>query len=230
MVDTINWPTDILKPQSLSIDLAHRSLRGPTASSGFTQVVTNSAGVWRVTFNSIPVYSSSMVKLWRALDSLIEGQLNVISLPAWDYPRSPSAIGELGSNLYNYPTVPHSDSTPFDDESEYTSGYTDVQTNATAAVGATTLTVTKGFPVTLEPGHRFSIDERLYQIRTVTTQNDTSATITIRPPLREFVTLGARLEFDFPRVKVRLMDDKAMFLPLNFNAQSFPTLEFIEDL
>jgi len=228
----IQWPMKILKPQDISVDISHRSLRGPAAANGFTQVVSNSAGLWKVSYSSIPVYSTSMIKLWRALDTLIEGQLNVISLPVWDYPRSPSATDELGKNLRDFYALSatHSDSSYFSDGSGYLSTYTNVYTSATAAIGTVTLSVLKTVPATLEPGQRFSINDRLYQIQRITDQTDTSATFVVRPPLREFVNLGDQLEFDLPRVKVRLASDTAMALPLDFNRQSFPTLEFIEDL
>lgn len=226
---TIWWP-EILRPQKIKIDLAHRSLRGPTAQSGYTQVVSNSAGLWTATYDSIPVYTSAMVRCWRALDSLIEGQLGIISIPAWDFPRSPNAIGELGLNIYSsiYSSTPHSDESFFDDNSGYQSSWTNVFVNATALIGATTVSLTKETTATLEPGNRFSINDRLYQIQTITNQDSVSATVTIRPPLREALVVGDRAEFDYPRVKVRLTDDKAMQLDLNYNGYATPTLSFYE--
>lgn len=222
---TIWWP-DILRPQKIKIDLAHRSLRGPTAQSGYTQVVSNSAGLWTASYDSIPVYTSAMIRCWRALDSLIEGQLGIISIPAWDFPRSPNAIGELGLNIYS--NTPHDDDSFFDDDSGYQSAWTNVSVGTAASIGATTVVLSKETASTLEPGHRFSINDRLYQIKSITSQDSTSATITIRPPLREAIVVGDRAEFDYPRVKVRLTDDKAMQLDLNYNGYATPTLSFYE--
>jgi hypothetical protein len=227
MAGVIYWP-ETLRPQQIKVDLAHRSLRGSTAQSGFTQVVSNSAGIWTVTYDEIPVYSSQMIRLWRALDSLIEGPLGIISLPAWDFPRSPSAMDELGLNIYKTPIASHNDGSYFSDYSGYVSSWTNIYVSADANIGATTISFTKDTPVTLEPGHRFSINDRLYQIRTVTSQSNTLATVTIRPPLREAILICDRAEFDYPRVKVRLTDDKAMQLDLDYNAKSFVTLSFFE--
>ena len=227
-MSTIYWPT-ILRPQKIKIDLAHRSLRGPSAQSGFTQVISNSAGIWTGTYDSIPVYSSSMIRCWRALDTLIEGQLGVISLPAWDFPRSPSAMDELGSNIQSLGPVPNSDGSFFNDYSGYAGTWTNVTVTSKANIGDTTITLTKNAPkVTLELGHRFSVNSRLYQIKSITAQNDSTATIVIRPPIREAVFSGDIAEFDYPRVLMRLTDDKAMNLDLNYNANCFPTLTFIE--
>jgi len=233
MANPVIWPWEVLKPQSLSADISHRNLRSPSAANGFTQVVSNSAGIWRVSFSDIPVYNANMIKCWRALDMLFEGQLNSISLPVYDYPRSPSSIDDRGMNLtyfYKYAS-PNSDGSFFSDGSGYQSTYTNVVAASNGSVGGTTISVLKNAPlVTLEPGQRFSINDRLYQIRTITNQGATTATMTVRPPFREAFVIGDRLEFDLPRVRVKLTSDTSMYLPLNYNQHSFPTLDFIEDL
>ena len=233
MTDTIYWPGEILKPQTISVDIAHRNLRSPTAANGFTQVVSNSAGIWKVSFQDIPVYTKEMIKLWRAIDTLAEGQLYPISIPVWDLPRSPGSTDDYGTNVASVVTAstPHSDDTFFSDTSGYESSYTNVYTISSATTGSVTLSLTKSAPtVTLEPGQRFSVNDRLYQIQRIQSQDASTAVIVVRPPLREDVPSGTRCEFDKPRLLVRLTDDNAMFLPLNFNQQSFPPLDFIEYL
>ncbi len=233
MADPIFWPGNILKPQTVSVDLAHRNLRSPSAANGFTQVVSNSAGLWKVSYSDIPVYSASMIKLWRAIDTLSEGQLNPISIPAWDLPRSPGSTDDYGTNVRNIVAnpVPHSDGAYFSDGSGYRSSYTNIYVALGAIAGSTTVSLSKSLPVvSLEPGQRFSINDRLYQIQRIVSQDNSTATITIRPPLRRAILSGERAEFDLPRVRVKLTTDTSMFLPLNFNQQSFPPLDFIEDL
>jgi len=233
MADPIIWPWKLLKPQSISVDIAHRNLRSPSAANGFTQVVSNSAGLWKVSFASVPAYSQDMIKCWRAIDTLAEGQLNPISIPVYDWPRSPSSTDNYGRNLYDFYTSHtfHSDGSSFGDGSGYVSSYTNVISASNGTIGGTTISVIKNAPtVTLEPGQRFSINDRLYQIRTISSQTATTATMTVRPPFRETFSIGDRLEFDMPRVRVKLLNDSAMALPLNFNQQSFPSLDFIEDL
>jgi hypothetical protein len=229
----VYWPEKLLKPQTISVDLAHRNLRSPSAASGFTQVVSNSAGIWKVSFSNIPVYSAQMIKCWRAIDTLIEGQLFPLSIPVFDHPRSPSSTDNYGRNLYNFynSSTSHSDGTFFSDGSGYSSTWTRVFATTAGTVGATTISVLKSPPLaTLEPGQRFSVNDRLYQIQKITAQTDTTATFTVRPPIREAFSIGTRLEFDNPRVRVKLLSDTAMNIPLNFNQQTFPTLDFIEDL
>lgn len=229
----VYWPEKLLKPQKISVDLAHRNLRSPSAATGFTQVVSNSAGIWKVSFSNIPVYSAQMIKCWRAIDTLLEGQLFPVSIPVFDHPRSPSSTDNYGSNLYNFynSSTSHSDGVFFGDGSGYSSTWTLVFATTAGTVGATTLSVLKSPPLaTLEPGQRFSVNDRLYQIQKITSQTDTTAVFTVRPPIREAFSIGTRLEFDNPRVRVKLLSDTAMNIPLNFNQQTFPTIDFIEDL
>lgn len=232
MADVVQWPEQILKPQTISVDIAHRNLRGPSAGSGFTQVVSNSAGIWKVTFSDIPVYTANMIKLWRTVDTLVEGQMGSISIPVWDHPRSPNSTDNYGSNIRDFYLydVPHDDDAFFSDDSGYESTYTEVEMSQATTSGGVELRTVKGTDFELEPGHRFSYNDRLYQIQKIISQGATTARFTVRPPLREDIPNGARLEFDNPRLRVRLTSDTAMFLPLNFNQQSFPPLDFIEDV
>lgn len=228
----IIWPTKLLKPQEISVDIAPRSLRSPTASNGFGQVVSNSAGMWRAVFSRIPVYTNSMIRAWRGIANQAEGQLNPIVIPIWDFPRSP---------LYNdtcnaYPGVPHSDGSPFSDGSLYASTLTEFRTEGVSS--GVTVTVNKEVPATLEPGHRFSVRllvageyrYNTYEINRIVSQDDTTAQFIVRPPLRNSIPDDTRLEFDFPVLQVKLATDNEMFLPLDLNRRSFPSVNFYEDV
>lgn len=226
----IVW-SNLLQPRNVSVDMAFRSLAGPTAVSGFSQVVASDAGIWRATFDGIPVYDQngrSLIKLWRAIAGLAEGRLNALVIPICEAGRRPVPDGAADSEIDG--SVPHSDDSYFSDGTGYVSRYTTVVTSAAAAVRGTTLSLIKTVAPDLEPGHRFSIGERLYQIKSVTAQDETMATVKIWPPLREFVEAGAQLEFDRPVLRVRLATDSEMDLPLEYGRWSFPSVNFIEDL
>lgn len=227
----IVWPCDVLVPRNVAVDPAFRSLSGPSAVSGFTQAVASDAGIWKAVFDGIPVHDAfggSLVQLWRAIAVQVEGRLNPILICVHDIERKPYPAGISDADLRI--AVPHSDDTVFGDDTGYLSSVIDVSLSAPAQVRATTLEVTKSLSGDLEPGHRFSMGERLYQVRSVTSQDGGSATIKIWPPLREGWGAGARLEFDRPVLRVRLASDKEMDLPLELGRWSFPSVNFIEDL
>ena len=225
----IIWPKKVLKPQKLSVDIAPRSLRTASASSGFTQVVSNSAGIWRAEFSEIPVYSPSMILLWRAISNQAEGMLNPIVIPAFeDWTRIPVPL-EFSKNPYFDNSVSYDDGMSFDDESFYENGFIKVQVISGATVGQTQLSVYQTEGRGLEPGQRFSIGTKLYEIKAISSQDGPNYMLKIMPPLREAVNSDVELNFDYPVCEVRLASDNEMWLPLNFNQHSFPTVNFIEN-
>ncbi|WP_026227238.1 hypothetical protein [Hoeflea sp. 108] len=227
----IIWPCSRLVPRNISVDPASRTMAGPASVSGFTQVVASDAGLWKATYEEIPVRDAQgigLVQLWRAIAVQAEGRLNPILICVHDIERKPFPIGLSDADLKG--EVPHSDDALFDDGAGYVSSVIDVSLLSDATIRSTMLNVIKALSGDLEPGHRFSIGERLYQVRSVVAQDAVTATIKIWPPLREAWHAGSRLEFDRPVLRVRLASDKEMDLPLELGRWSFPTVNFIEDL
>lgn len=225
---TIRWPDDVLRPQNVSFDLDSRSLAGPASVSGATQVVASDAGIWKATFGSVVVKSRQAVLAHRAIAALLEGRLGSILVPLCrSYgPSSGAVMSEDEKALFAQ--VPHGDDSFFDDGTGYVGSLTNVVLAANAAVRATTLMVTVNYAADdIQPGEHFSLGERLYRIRTY---DATTGAMTIRPPLREAVTAGDRLEFDDPVCRMRLMNDDGMDLELALRRFGNPTVQFIEDV
>jgi len=223
---TIRWPDQVLSPRALSVDIAPRSLSGPSSISGAVQVVSSDAGIWKVIFEGIPVVSEQKVKAWRGVAGLLEGRLNPIVVPISRF-YQPAWV-ENENELVE--PVPYSDDAFFSDGSGYVGSVNSVTLAGSVAARATTANVSIAYGGALEPGQHFSIGERLYRIRTVAYTSETAATITFRPPLREAAPLGDKLEFDDPVVRVKLASDDAMDLPLDYNRWSFVAVNFVEDV
>lgn len=216
------WPIGVLPPRNLALDIAPRSLAAPSSISGITQVVSPDAGIWKITYDAVPVFDAQRIKAWRAIANLLEGRLGSILIPITRfYQPVPPGSGPL------YQQVPHSDDALFDDGSGYIGRVIDVVTVGSMALRAVSGTVQVNYAGDIEPGQHFSVGERLYRIRTF--DPDTGA-MTFRPPLRESVPAGTNLEFDNPICRMRLATDAEMDLPLELNRYSFPTVNFIEDL
>lgn len=227
----IFWPFAVLRPRNIKIDPAPRTLGGPASINGVAQVAAADAGIWTACYDIIPVhdqYGESRVLLWRAIDVQSEGRLNPILIRARDIRRQPIPAGVSYDDLGV--AVPHSDDAFFSDGSGYVSWLIEVALASGAALRATTLSLTKTACGDLSPGHRFSLGERLYQIKSVTSQSAGAAVVTIWPPLREAVDAGDRLNFDDPVLRVRLVSDREMALPLDYGLWSFPTVNFVEDV
>lgn len=220
----ILWPCGLLKPRSVAFDIAPRSLAAPAAISGFGQVVSSDAGLWKVVFGAVDVRARNTVLAFRAIATLLDGRLNPVLVPfcrAWQ--------PEVGTADQS-DAVPHSDDAFFSDGTGYVSGTIDAQASSSGAIGAVSLPVVFGWAVDVEPGQHFSIGERAYRIRTVTWAAELTATITFRPPLRDFVNAGDRLEFDEPVCRMRLASDGEMDLMLERHRFGSPTVNFIEDV
>lgn len=159
---TIRWPDQVLSPRGLSVDLASRSLSGPASISGSVQVVASDAGIWKVTFDAIPVVSEQKIKAWRAVAGLMEGRLNPIVMPISRFYQPAWVEGE---NELVEP-VPHSDQAFFGDGAGYVGSVNKARLAGSVAARATTANVVVTYGGQLEPGQHFSIGERLYRIRT----------------------------------------------------------------
>jgi hypothetical protein len=224
---TLMWPDAVLRPQNVAFDLAPRTLAGPSSVSGFTQVVASDAGIWKAKFGSVVINRRQHVLAFRAIDALLEGRMTPILVPLCRG-YQPVPVGAVDAGLYSQ--VPHSDDAFFDDGSGYVSTVIEVTASADAAARAVSVPVDIGYAGEIEPGQHFSIGERLYRIRGITFASPTSATLSFRPPLREAVTAGDRLEFDNPVCRMRLASDDAMNLELQLRRFGSPSVEFIEDL
>jgi hypothetical protein len=216
------WPIDVLWPQKLNVDLAPRSLAAPSSVSGVTQVVASDAGIWKITYDAVPVIDEQKVKAWRAIANLLEGRLGSILVPIT---RFYQPVPDGSEPLYE--PVPHSDDAFFDDGTGYVGRVIDVVTVGSMALRAVSGTVAVNYAGQIEPGQHFSVGERLYRVRTF---NPDTGAITFRPPLREAVPSGTNLEFDEPVVRMRLATDGEMDLPLDLGRFSFPSVNFVEDL
>lgn len=226
-MDPLVWPISVLRPRDAAFDIAPRTLRGASSVSGTTQVVSSAAGVWTVRFESVLVNTRDRVNLWRAIAANLEGQLNPVIVPhcAGYQPR----VFVNGVAL-NYDEVPHSDETFFSDDQGYVGRRNSVVASASAAIGATVLVVRKIYGGDIEAGQSFSINYRMYRIKTVADVDGVNLSLAISPPLREAITNGDDLEFDRPALRCRLASDNEMDLMLVGRRRSEASISFIEDV
>lgn len=218
---TIAWPDQVLRPQSQAeFDIAPRTLAGPSSVSGFTQVVSSDAGIWKATLPNIPMRGRDEVLAFRAIAALLEGRLGTIMVPRCrGYGPSPEGA--------DYSDIPHSDETLFYDDVGYAGGAISVSVVTAAAARAVSIDVEIVSAGEIEAGQDFSIGERMYRVRSVVYDDDTHATITFRPPLREAVAAGAELNFDAPACRMRLASDDEMS---GAAKGSVISVRFIEDV
>lgn len=218
------WSRKMLPPQEPMFAFTPMSVTGPISGTGEADVMEGDAGFWRVTFGSVVVNNTQRVQTWNAYSALFNGRYGSMIVP---YCRGNQPLVEGLDAPYD--EVLFDDDASFDDDSGFVGGVIDVRMAADVAKRVAVLPVAVYRIGAVQPGHRFSIGERFYEIRSIIFSSETQAVIKIRPPLRESVLAGAELNFDDPVCRVRLMTDTAMDLALKQN-RGLPTVTFVEDL
>lgn len=227
---TIRWPVGVLTPTTVNFDMAPRTIAGPSAASGFTQVVSSSASLWKAGFSKIIIAKEQHTLAWRAIAAMLEGRVGAILVPLCRG-YQPKPDGAESAGLWN--PVPHSDGSFFSDDTGYVSRVIDVQLSGAVVAGATTASITINVAGDVQPGQHFSLGERLYRLKGVTDTTSGSvrtADIKFWPPAREAASAGDNLEFDDPVCRMRLATDDAMDLSLEMRRFATPTVQFLEDL
>jgi len=167
----------------------------------------------------------------------LDGGAQPIVLPMCDLRHAPIPLIN-GQRIFHVDDVPHSDLSPFDDDTPYQHN---IQTTIIATgdgplpLRATSIAIRVTQGGMLKPGQYFSIDHptvgpRLYRITDTfgITPDVTQAICEIRPPLREATTGNTPLEFNHPACVMRLASVDAMDLTLQMRKYGTPTVNFIE--
>lgn len=236
------FPRALLREKSHSWNLAGVAASGGvTDTSVMTMVRTDGGGFWTCSMTDVSLSGvrdprdlgrarqKVSTLLWRAVRQLANGGVSPLVVPRNDVLFVPFPSGVTKAII-----VPHDDGSLFDDGTGYYQSAVDV-TCAAASLRATSLDLTLNVCGPLQGGEAFSIehadatvDWRMYEIATVDYSDDTHATVTFNPPLRDDVVDGTQLEFDRPRCLMRLARTNSMDLsvaPWTFNQAS---VDFVE--
>lgn len=225
---TLRWPC-MLGPNDIEVDLTPRPQGGGPSLAGGSQWVQSDAGVWEITYGSIPA-TELRINAYRALALLLNGPVTPILVPVFDKKRAPWPLVDV-KRLTSYGDIPHSDGSLFSDGSGYYTPVIDA-TATVAAIRATSLTMTLNYGGKLWGAEFFSIDENLYQIKSVSLSDagpPAVYTIGFMPPLRAAITDGTVLNFDDPVCRCTLASSAGMPLSLSNRAVGLPSVSFIED-
>ncbi|MFN4296807.1 MAG: hypothetical protein ACK4FB_08185 [Brevundimonas sp.] len=210
----ITWPFTTLTPYEERWSLDGVALNGPTSASGLNRFAKTDGGGFWTCQQKFFFHRPAQIKAARAIEALLDGGATSIIIPAFERPFAPYPNG------YSAHLVPHSDGTPFSDDTLYEGGLIDVTLAADAALRATTLQLSVTAVAPLEGGERFSIvhpvlGKRLYTVASVGEVSGGVQQIKCRPPLREAATAGTELDFDKPGCIMRLANARDFLSALN---------------
>ena len=232
------FPDILQRENAILWELTGTTISGGQTSSGIMPMTRlDGGGLWKATLSNVALVEIDQVLAWRAIAAHCDGGAQPIILPMCDLRHAPIPLIS-GQRVFHVDDVPHSDLSPFDDDTPYQH---DIQTMISAfadgplPLRATSIAIHITVGGQVKGGQYFSINHptvgpRLYRIVEVTFDHGGGFTVcTIRPPLRE-ATAEAQtpLNFNHPACVMRLATTDAMDLTLQMRKYGTPTVNFIE--
>lgn len=199
-----NFPVRLFRPPTLTVRLEGAAQTGGPAPSGEVDIERMTAGGrWVVGFGETQVWSKVDVLAWRDFTAACDAAAMNCIVPIWDRRHQPFATTAYTGDT-TFAQVIWRDTPLWDEDQVH------------ASVAASTAKYATALPMTfaggeLVGGEHFSIygpryGWRLYRILRVETA-DGVTTAQIRPPLREWVEAGTKLNFDSPRCTMHCEGD-----------------------
>ena len=213
------------------------AISGGTSLSGFEDVIrTDGGGIWRADFQDADFgdrddAGRAETLTWRALNAGMLGGSVAVIVKFCGRLHQPVSTASL--------FVPHSDQTPFADDSQYQSGgasaiVTAVVNGQAGGNRATVLDIRLISARPLIGGERFGYDgangwgERSAEIYAVEDRGGGVTRITFQPPIRGGIAAGDALDFDNPGCRMRRTSPASN--PLSMGAFSSASISFQEDM
>jgi hypothetical protein len=193
------FPTHLFCFENQEADIERRILTGGESLAGASDVVaTDGGGRFFAEFAEAYLDEREVALAWRSISATLQDGVVPVIVP----------IGDIRHQFGREIRVP--DTVGFWTEAEYDTGVSAVTLAADAALRATTLSLTLAYLAEpLRGGMWLSIDHtvlrhRAYRIGEVLSQDGTTASVTISPPLREATLANAPVEMDDPRCVCRI--------------------------
>jgi hypothetical protein len=192
------FPVHIFNPSSIRTAVRQRVLSGGQSLDGNeTVIATDGGGIWDITYSGIQLRNPQQSRLWDAWAGYLAGGVTECLVPLVSLATAPR--GFTGRHVGSVPSL-FVDNDEWPQVMRYASPLIVASVGANAALRATVLNVVMTTGAEIKGGEKLSIGNRAYKIiRPLGGGN-----FQIEPPLREAVTLGAPVIFDWPMVKCKM--------------------------
>lgn len=225
MADIIFWPRDLLIPKECRPNLVPFTRSGGRSIGGIMPTVRTDLGYWTIDLNGILLNTSAKMRTFEAIKSGLSGVSGRLAVPVYASRRAPYLNGEfepLGS-------VPFSDDSAFDDDSEFSQGAISILSVGATPIGATSIRLRLINASGDLPGVFFSFNHALYNTGRILEQDGEVYSVSISPSIRELIPDGSDLEFDRPTCLCNLASDTAMSSGENVEGYDLVSVSFVED-
>lgn len=220
------FPAHRFNPDPVSADVEVTTISGGTAINGEEDVIaTDGGGRWKITYSDIGLDDPELVRLWEAWRGELAGGATSVLVPILSLSTAPRPSD--GQELLD-PSDIYADDPEFPTEVRFRQPYIVAEVAADAALRATTLEIEVTQGSRAQAGQKFSIGTRAYKIVRVTARDGQSATCKILPPLREAVTTGAAIDFNWPVVECRLAVGQDNPLSVMLGTFADTSISFVE--
>jgi len=200
-----NFPVRLFCPPSLSVRLEGGAISCGVAPSGDAAVEAMTAGArWAMTFGETPLWDRADIMAWRTFTAATDCSAMNLIVPVWDRLYQPFASSKY-EGATTFGQVVWRDIQTWDEDQVHASVATTTDAHATElpiAFAGGALTGGEHFSIY---GPRYGW--RLYRAIRIKADVDGVKTVEIRPPLREWVEDGTRLNFDSPRCTMHCEGD-----------------------
>jgi hypothetical protein len=208
----LTFPTHLFNPSRIVLRPASAVITGGESLSGETDTIrTDGGGYWLISLLGIELLSTDLIRAWRAWEDTLESGVTKVLVPVADVRMAPRPVvgGRLSSPSQLHP---QSDDPYFPEAVGFATPWIVAHATADAALRATELSLTVVNGARVKGGEVFAINHptagrRIYRVGRVLARAGQDATVQIRPPLREAITDGNALDFDWPSVVATLLPD-----------------------
>lgn len=224
----IEWPEMLMRDKRLTWALTGQSASGGrTLSGAVPRARLDGGGLWMATLTDLQVSTPDQVRAYRALEARLDGGATPVVLTRRDELFYPAPVDSYGRRITSIAGAGCDDGASCSDGTLFYTPTIDA-TAAAAALRATTLEVTIAVGSALKGGEVFSIEHDTFSHRMYTVAAVDGDDVTIRPPLREAISAGTRLEFDYPRCVMQLAGVSEMDLPMELRTYGQTSVTFLE--
>jgi hypothetical protein len=228
MTNIVEWPIELKAHADFMPFLERNTQSGGRSVTGSERLVISDTGTWRygiTTMSLTPIQTLA----FRAMLANSEGRGYPIRVPVWDKVNDLLATSGMESLRGLNPNGgPFDDGSFFSDGTGFGSDFATATANVFATFGTTQITASFNVGQVPLPGHFFSDNTNLYQIKSAILVSGTRYTLNFLPRLRTSLNVGAVLNFEKLFFLGRLADESMAKIQRYPGPDLHMNLEFVE--
>lgn len=225
----LTFPYGTLKASGFRLDIVASVISGGVTPSGYQQRAnTSGGGLWALNLDFNRFSTPDQIRAWRVIQYGGDGGVVPINVSICDLRQAPRPTTGQGGG------VPHSDDTPFSDDSLYSSPWIVASLAANAPIRATTISASFEGDSAPLGGEFFSLPygDGYHELHVIIGVVEAGGIyeLRIRPPLRAAQVAGTAINFDHPTGTFVQATSESMAMATEYGRWGKATAAFVEYL